>query len=172
MHRQRKHMAATAAATTLLIALGLAAAPVLAADQAVTIQGFAFSPATVTVNVGDSVTWINNDGATHTATGSGIDTGNINSGASDTVTFGSAGTFNYACSIHPQMTGTVVVRAAAGGGGGGGGGTGATTPPTDTATDSRENDGAWLTATLAILGIVMVAGTIVTDLLLRRRSEG
>ena len=169
MNPRRRHMAA--AVTTLVITLGLAAAPVLAADQAVTIQGFAFSPTTVTVNVGDSVTWTNDDGTTHTATGSGFNTGDIAPGASDSVTFQSAGTFDYICAIHPQMAGTVRVQAA-GGGGGGGGGAGATTPPTDTVTGSDESDDGWLTATLAILGIVMVAGTIATDVLLRRRSEG
>jgi plastocyanin len=166
MDRQRRYVAAVTAMAALAIALSLAAAPVLAADQAVTIEGFAFSPGTVTVNVGDSVAWTNNDGATHTATGSGFDTGNIANGASASVTFQSAGTFDYACSIHPQMTGTVVVRSA------GGGGAGATTPPTDTAAAADETDGGWLTATLAILGLVMIAGTIATDLLLRRRSEG
>jgi plastocyanin len=165
MDRRRRYVTVTAMAAVAM-ALSLAAAPVLAADQAVTIEGFAFSPGTVTVNVGDSVTWTNNDSAAHTATGSGFDTGNIANGASDSVTFQSAGTFDYACSIHLQMTGTVVVRAA------GGGGAGATTPPTDMTAGAHDSDGGWLTATLAILGLVMVAGTIATDLLLRRRSGG
>jgi plastocyanin len=165
MDRGRRYLMVTAMAAVAM-ALSLAAAPVLAADQAVTIEGFAFSPGTVTVNVGDSVTWTNNDTAAHTATGSGFDTGNIADGASDSVTFQSAGTFDYACSIHPQMTGTVVVRAA------GGGGAGATTPPTDMTAGANDSDGGWLTATLAILGLVIVAGTITTDLLLRRRSGG
>jgi plastocyanin len=170
MDRRRGYVVAATAMSGLAIALSVAAASVLAADQAVTIEGFAFSPATVTVSVGDSVTWTNNDGTAHTATGSGFDTGNIAGGASGSVTFQSAGSFDYACSIHPQMTGTVVVQAAAGGGGGGGGG--ATAPPTDMVPAPEGSDGGWLTATLAILGLVMVAGTIATDLLLRRRSKG
>jgi plastocyanin len=173
MDRRRRYVAAAAAMSGLAIALSAAAAPILAADQSVTIEGFAFSPATVTVNVGDTVTWTNNDGTAHTATGSGFDTGNIAGGASDSVTFQSAGSFDYVCSIHPQMTGTVVVQAAGGGGGGGGGGgAGATAPPTDTATGGHDPDSGWLTATLAILGLVMVAGTVATDLFLRRRSKG
>jgi plastocyanin len=168
MDRGRRYVAAVTAVTAIAMALSLAAAPVVAADQDVTIEGFAFSPGTVTVNVGDSVTWTNNDSAAHTATGSGFDTGNIANGASASETFQSAGTFEYACSIHPQMTGTVAVQAA----GGGGGGAGATTPPTDTTAPAHDTDGGWLTVTLAILGLVMVAGAIGTDLLLRRRSGG
>jgi plastocyanin len=98
-----------------------------AADEDVTIAGFAFSPATVTVSVGDTVTWTNNDGVAHTATANNgaFDTDNIAGGDSDSVTFDSAGTFAYHCEIHPAMTGTVVVEAASGGGT-------PTTPPTDT----------------------------------------
>lgn len=168
MDRRRGFVAAAAAVVSLAIALIVTAAPVLAADEAVTIEGFTFKPQAVTVNVGDSVTWTNADADAHTATGSGFDTGNIAGGASQTVTFQSAGSFAYSCSIHPTMTGTVRVQAAGGGGGSGG----ATAPPTDTLTSSDESDEGWLTVTLAILGIVMVAGTIAADLLLRRRSEG
>lgn len=87
---------------------------VLAADKAVQIAGFAFSPATVTVAVGDSVTWTNADAANHTATADGgsFDTGTIGNGASTSVTFSTAGTFGYRCRIHPSMTATVIVRAA------------------------------------------------------------
>jgi len=170
MDRRRGFVPAAAGLAALAIAMGVTAAPVLAADAAVTIEGFAFSPQSVTVNVGDSVTWTNNDGATHTATGSGFDTGNIAGGASQSVTFQSAGTFAYSCSIHPTMTGTVVVRSAGSGSGGGGSG-GATAPPTDTAQRGQGPDGGWLTAALAILGLVMIAGTLVTDRLLERRRS-
>jgi plastocyanin len=108
-----------------ILALGVAG-QVLAADASVAIQGFAFDPATVTVSAGDSVTWTNSDGVGHTATANGgtFDTGTIGTGGSRSVTFAKAGTFAYHCSIHPTMTGTIVVRAA--------GGPGSTTPPTDT----------------------------------------
>jgi plastocyanin len=84
--------------------------------QNVTIQNFAFSPASLTINVGDTVTWTNMDSVTHTATATdgSFDTGNIASGASGSVTFDTAGTFNYICSIHPNMTGTIIVQEAAG----------------------------------------------------------
>jgi hypothetical protein len=79
----------------------------------VSIVDFAFEPATVTINVGDSVTWTNDGDAPHTATAEGeFDTGILNSGESDSVTFNEAGEFDYICSVHPDMTGTVVVEAA------------------------------------------------------------
>lgn len=104
--------AAGAIAAAGLLALALAG-PASASGGDVTIASFAFTPASVTVSVGDSVTWTNNDGATHTATGSGFDTGQIAPGASKSVTMTTAGTFTYHCAIHPSMTGTVVVAAAA-----------------------------------------------------------
>ncbi len=80
--------------------------------SSVTIQGFAFSPATLTVSVGTKVTWTNKDGTTHTVTSdSGVfNSGNVANGASYTYTFNTAGTFAYHCSIHSNMTGTIVVK--------------------------------------------------------------
>ncbi len=147
-----------AALAAVVLATLLAAGSALAADQDVAISGFSYSPRTVTVNVGDTVTWTNSDAQAHTATGSGWNTGDLGNGDSGSITFQSAGTFDYMCGIHPAMTGTVIVRAAGG-----------TTPPTDTeslpATDGQD----WLTATLALLGVVMLAGTIVAE---RRFREG
>jgi plastocyanin len=80
----------------------------------VTISGFAFSP--LTVSVGTSVTWMNADSVTHTATADPssafqFDTGNINPGAtSRAVVFSSAGSFAYHCNIHSTMHGTIVVH--------------------------------------------------------------
>lgn len=100
------------------LAAGLAlmvAGSAAGADGNVTIKGFAFTPATVTVTAGDSVTWTNEDSAGHTATGEGASfgTGIINPTASATVTFNTAGTFRYYCSPHREMLGTVVVVPAA-----------------------------------------------------------
>jgi len=86
-----------------------------AADQPINIEGFKF-PATINVKAGDSVTWTNNDRAPHTVT---ADNGSFDrqvaaSGGTATVTFSTAGTFAYHCTIHPTMTGTVVVGAAVG----------------------------------------------------------
>lgn len=77
----------------------------------VSISNFAFSPSSVTVKVGESVTWTNNDSPTHTVVGDGgISSGDLVNGATYSKTFDTAGTFAYKCSIHPTMTGTVVVQ--------------------------------------------------------------
>lgn len=73
-----------------------------------------FSPATLTVDQGQSVSFVNADGDDHTATGSGFNTGIIASGGVATVTLDTPGTFAYACQIHPEMTGSIAVRDAAG----------------------------------------------------------
>ena len=84
-----------------------------ASDPADIISDFKFSPATITIHVGDTITWTNNGPAPHTATASNgsFDTGNLNKGQSASHTFTQAGTFAYICSIHPFMHGTVVVLA-------------------------------------------------------------
>lgn len=79
---------------------------------AATIAGFAFAPATITAKVGDVVTWTNNDSTSHTATvksDPSCDTGTIASGASGSIKFTAAGTYDYFCKIHPNMTGKVEV---------------------------------------------------------------
>jgi plastocyanin len=83
-----------------------------AAPNTVTIADMAFTPPTITVTVGTAVTWKNNDNMTHTVTADddSYDSGNIGSGSSFTKTFSTAGTYPYHCSIHPTMTGKVVVN--------------------------------------------------------------
>jgi plastocyanin len=77
----------------------------------VTMGDASFQPATVTVKAGQSVTWKNGSKLTHTATGSGFDSGNIGPGQSWTHTFSKAGTYPYVCVPHQAagMKGTVVV---------------------------------------------------------------
>ncbi len=89
---------------------GTGTSPV-AAQNAVTIQSFAFSPATLTVKVGESVTWTNQDSVGHSATSDdgSFKTSVLSQGQSGSVTFSKAGTFTYHCSIHPNMKGTIVV---------------------------------------------------------------
>jgi hypothetical protein len=81
---------------------------------------FFFSPPSVTIAVGDTVTWHNSGQAPHTATANdgSFDTGTINAGGSGSHTFNSAGTFSYICTIHPNMHGTVRVLSSSGGSGG------------------------------------------------------
>lgn len=85
--------------------------PVMA-KNAVTIQNMAFSPATLTVKVGDKVTWTNQDSVGHSATAddNSFDTGVIAQGQSGSTTFSKAGTYTYHCKVHPSMTATIIVQ--------------------------------------------------------------
>lgn len=75
------------------------------------ISDFAFDPDPISITVGDTVTWTNEDGFAHTVTADddSFDSGNLDSGATFEQTFDEAGEFAYHCNIHPQMTGTVSV---------------------------------------------------------------
>lgn len=81
-----------------------------AGGMAVSIAGFAFSPAALTVKVGDTVTWTNNDSTTHTVTGPDFESGPLAPGKTFSHKFTAAGTFDYHCSIHPNMTGSITVQ--------------------------------------------------------------
>lgn len=78
---------------------------------AVTIGNFAFVPATLTVKPGDTVTWTNHDEEPHTvaATGGSFHSPGMDDNGTYSFTFNTPGTFDYICSIHPFMHGTVVV---------------------------------------------------------------
>lgn len=82
-----------------------------AGTVAASIKNFAFSPATITAKVGDTVTWTNNDTTTHTVTldDGSCDGGQVAPGAAVTLKFGAAGTYAYHCAIHQSMKGTVTV---------------------------------------------------------------
>jgi plastocyanin len=103
---------AALACLLLFIALASTAA---AATTAVNIQGFAFVPPSVTINVGDTVTWTNKDAAAHSAVVNGVgQTPVLAQNQSGGLAFNAAGTFPYICGIHGSaMMGTVIVRAAA-----------------------------------------------------------
>ena len=112
-------VASFAAAVVIAIVLLLAGSPSVAAnDQSsaanaeVKIDNFSFGPQTVTVPVGATVTWINRDDIPHTVVSTD---GLFNSKVRDTdekfsYTFAKAGTYPYYCSVHPKMTGKVVVQ--------------------------------------------------------------
>ena len=89
-------------------------APTPAPTNTVLMQGMAFSPATITVAVGTTVTWKNQDSYAHTSTSDTNvwDTGSIQGGGSATTTFNTAGTFPYHCTFHESMgmKGTVIVQ--------------------------------------------------------------
>ena len=82
--------------------------------EEVKIDNFSFLPTTLTVAAGTTVTWINRDDIPHTVVSSD-DPRVFKSKALDTddkfsFTFTKAGTYSYFCSVHPKMTGKVVVQ--------------------------------------------------------------
>lgn len=80
-------------------------------DATITIEGFSFSGAD-SVTIGDTVEVTNQDtvGHTWTATDSAFDSGSLGEGESFEFTFDEAGEFDYFCSIHPEMAGTITVE--------------------------------------------------------------
>lgn len=81
--------------------------------QSVSIKNFAYSPASMTVPVGTTVTWTNNDSVAHTVTsdsGKILDSGTIQPGQTFSFTFTKAGTYAYHCAIHPRMKATMTVQ--------------------------------------------------------------
>ncbi len=79
----------------------------------VTIRNMMFTPSQVTVVRGTTVTWTNDDSMSHTVTidqGTGPKSSNIAPGASFAYTFNQSGSYQYHCSIHPSMRGTIVVQ--------------------------------------------------------------
>jgi plastocyanin len=99
----------------ILVASTFAARQVSAADIEVKIDNFTFNPQQITVNAGDTVTWVNHDDIPHTVTSK---TQVFRSKAMDTddrfsFTFANPGTYAYFCALHPHMTGSIVVEAGA-----------------------------------------------------------
>lgn len=76
-------------------------------------SGFAFSPASMSIKVGTTVTWTNNTGAPHTVTSDSGDpasfNGSVGGGATFSFTFTTPGTYQYHCNIHPYMAATITV---------------------------------------------------------------
>ena len=85
--------------------------PAAVAGDQVSIDNFAFAPATLTVKAGSTVTWTNHDEEPHTvaANDGSFHSPGMGTGATFSHTFPTAGKFDYVCSIHPSMHGTVVV---------------------------------------------------------------
>jgi plastocyanin len=113
-------MAGLAAPTMIAVLLLLAATPTVKANASqaqaktaeVKIDNFSFSPATLTVAVGTTVTWTNHDDIPHTvvSTDGVFKSKVIDTDEKFSYAFSKAGTFPYFCSVHPKMTGTVVVQ--------------------------------------------------------------
>ncbi|MFF7280254.1 plastocyanin/azurin family copper-binding protein [Streptomyces griseorubiginosus] len=105
-----------AAALALLTVWLLPADRASAASYSVAMKGYAFSPASLSVPAGSTVTWTNYDTAPHDVkTTSGplsIHSPMLDKGESWSFTFTTAGSYGYVCTVHPDMTAGVTVRAA------------------------------------------------------------
>ena len=78
----------------------------------VSIKDFSFGPAAITVPVGTTVNWHNNDGEPHTVVSADglFRSAALDTGESFSFKFTTAGTFKYVCTIHPRMVATVTVK--------------------------------------------------------------
>jgi amicyanin len=108
--------AALGAATAPLVATIILPAGAQNAPVAVGIDNFTFNPQTLTVKAGATVTWTNKDDIPHTvaAVNKEFKSKALDTDDAYTFTFTTPGTYAYFCSLHPHMTGTIVVEAATG----------------------------------------------------------
>jgi plastocyanin len=99
------------AAVLLAAVLISGCAQTISAQQAynVEIVNFAFVPAEITINAGDTVNWTNKDTAVHDVTSSLFDH-DINPGESFSFAFNQTGIYDYHCDIHRSMKGRIIVR--------------------------------------------------------------
>ena len=83
-----------------------------AATHTVVMEAVAFQPATITVNAGDAIQWVNRDAFPHTATARDkrFDSGEIAAGGSWKLVAKTKGTFGYVCTYHPTMKATLIVK--------------------------------------------------------------
>jgi plastocyanin len=79
-------------------------------SNTINIENFAFSPATLTVKAGTTITWTNNDGAPHQIKSLTFNSDSLKKGQSFSFTFAKVGTFDYSCGIHPSMLGKIIVE--------------------------------------------------------------
>ncbi|HEY4273724.1 MAG TPA: cupredoxin family copper-binding protein [Candidatus Udaeobacter sp.] len=105
--------------TTLVIlnlcvaALGDDAASAGNKRNTIEIRDFAFNPQTLTVKSGERITWINRDDEPHTVVSVGKKfqkSSALDTDQQFTITAGAPGTYEYFCSVHPKMTGTIVIE--------------------------------------------------------------
>src|SRR5262245_15122563 len=106
-------------AISLLLAVTLAAqvtataapAPAGAAIQ-IQIKDFMFAPGAITIRVGDTVTWVNQDDDVHTVVSEdgSFRSGGLDTGQTYSFTFTRPGTYRFSCSLHPMMVGTVTAK--------------------------------------------------------------
>ena len=152
------------AGLVLLAAMALVVPVALAATKTINVTSSSF-PAKTTIRVGDTVRWVNSSNVMHdvTANDGSFESGYFDDGESYSVKFTAAGSYPYHCTLHSGMTGRIVVQSASSGGGGGG--SVPVAPATDTATGASgaQDQPDFLAALLALLGVVMLAVTLIID---------
>jgi plastocyanin len=144
-------------------ALAIGIPGVRAADTVNMVEGpgdvtktWKFEPASITIAAGSSVVWHNSGEQAHTATGKGFDTGDVGRGKdSKPIPFPTAGTFDYICTPHPWMKGTIVVT-------GGAPSTAATTPTTQAGTATTATTAAGATTTTTAKAAAGASSTTTT----------
>jgi len=149
-------MGVAALALFVVVSFALAITPTAsAAGHDVGIANFAFSPNSITIAPGDSVTWTNSDGTTHTVTGGNGSwgSGNLANGQAYTHQFNETGDYAYHCSIHSSMTG--VVHVTSGGG----------TPP------ATNNPGLSSSTLMIIIAVVAIVAAVSVVVVWRRKGS-
>ena len=81
-----------------------------AQNAAISIENFSFNPSTLTITAGTTVTWTNNDSATHTIKSPNFNSQDLPHGQTFAFKFDTEGTYDYSCGIHPAMTGKIIVQ--------------------------------------------------------------
>jgi plastocyanin len=100
------------AVVPILLLSGCTQQPNNPGTNTVSMKNLAFNPSTLSVPNGTTVTWINNDNVGHTVIAEGglFSSGLLGNGQNFTYTFSTPGTYNYSCSIHQGMRGTIIVQ--------------------------------------------------------------
>jgi plastocyanin len=78
-------------------------------SASVSIKNFAFNPTPLTIKVGTTVIWTNNDSAPHQIKSDVFNSATLNNGQTFEFTFSVAGEYDYICSVHPSMKGKIIV---------------------------------------------------------------
>lgn len=81
-----------------------------AQGNTVSIESFAFNPASLPVKVGTTVIWTNNDSVAHNIKSTGFNSPMMAKGQTFEFKFDTKGTFDYVCGVHPSMTGKIIVE--------------------------------------------------------------
>jgi len=109
----RRLFLAAALMTACLLSIALLASPAFASDKSVTIDNFTFNPQRLTIKAGTTVIWTNQDDIPHTvaSTTKAFKSKVLDTDDKFSFTFTTPGEYAYFCSLHPHMTGTIVVEA-------------------------------------------------------------